>query len=57
MINKKKILNIIFCLISLYVFIFISEMDWAWTIGICFMPVIEIIISVRYILCNIKNDK
>ncbi len=52
----QKIFVIAICVISIYVFIFISEMDWIWTIGVCLMPIFDIITSIKEILCDLKNE-
>lgn len=50
-------MEIIFCLFSLYIFIFVSEMPWIWTFVVCLMPLLRIGMLVGCFIIKLKDVK
>ena len=50
-------MEIIFCLFSLYIFIFVSEMPWIWTCVVCLMPLLRIVMLVGCFIIKLKDVK
>ncbi len=50
-------MEIIFCLFSLYIFIFVSEMPWIWTFVVCLMPLLRIVMLVGCFIIKLKDVK